>query len=136
MTASSLSSLIYGAEPHVAGRRCSALVCEHFVAEGSLVCTANVTFINVEGEWYRLAIDHPTIHWRQESSAPHAWSVPQKGWEYPHVNVATAAQLTDAKLEGIDSNSDQLGTCVAFIFEGQRRVEIRGTIEGTSYAVI
>jgi hypothetical protein len=100
------------------------------------VCKANVTFLKVDGEWYRLAIDHPTIHWRREFDSPCPWSVGEKGWEYPHIDVATAAHLTGAMLKGIDSMSNQLSTCVAIIFEDQRRVEIRGTLEGTSYAVI
>jgi hypothetical protein len=136
MTASGSTPAIYGAEPIVAGRRCSALICEQFVDKGVLISTANVTFIKLEGDWHRLTIDHPAVHWRTQMDAPLAWSVPDSGWEYPHVDVAARAQLVGSTLKGIESASDRMSTRVTFIFSDQRRVEIRGTTEATSYAVI
>ena len=136
MTASSSTPAIHGPEPIVAGRRCSALICEQFVNRGVLISTSNVTFINLEGDWHRLTIDHPAVHWRPQMNAPRAWSVPDSGWEYPHVDVADRAQLVGSTLKGIESASDGICTRVTFVFSDQRRVEIFGTNEATSYAVI
>jgi hypothetical protein len=126
----------YGPEPQVAGKQCESLICEQFEADGALVSTANVVYLKVEGNWYRLAIDHPTIHWRPQLSVPQSWSVADKRWEYRHVDVAAASQLTGRTLRAIERTSDQSSTRVVFIFEGLRRIEICGTNESTAYAVI
>jgi hypothetical protein len=136
MTAASSPPVTYGPEPQVAGKQCDGLICEQFIADGVLVSTANVVYLKVEGSWHRLAIDHPTIHWRPQLAVPQPWSVAEKGWEYPHVDVAATSQLIGLTLLAIERTSDRSSTRVAIIFEGRRRIEIWGTNESVGCAVI
>jgi hypothetical protein len=71
----------HGSMPIVAGKRCDGFICEEFVAGGVVQSPANVTYLNLEGTWFRLAIDHPAIFWRSQAEPPRPWAVPEKSWE-------------------------------------------------------
>src|SRR4249920_4107637 len=105
----------YGSTPLVEGRRCDGLICEQFWVDGVVHSSASVTYLNVEGVWHRLAVDHPTLHWHTQSEAPRPWAVSEEHWEYPHVDVGILAKVAGNLIRSIETSSDETTTRVAFV---------------------
>ena len=125
----------HGSPPLADGRRCDALICEQFISDGVVLSTASVTFVALEGLWYRLAVDYPAVFWRTLVERPQPWAVVEKGWEYPHVDVGAIARVVGLHLREIETSSDNVRTQVALLFEGGRCVVIEGSRQSSHYAV-
>ena len=122
---------VHGQQPDVVGRYCRRVICEQFVADGITEATANVTYLNVNGNWHRLVVDHPAIFWRTQLEEPRPWAVPEKNWVYPHVDIRESGDL-----HSIDVDSNQSSTRVSIVFASGRRVVIEGTHTRSDYFVV
>lgn len=117
---------VYGHQPDLAGATLEGLICEAFVHHGDIQSEANVVFIRVRGEWWRLSIDHGTVHWKEQLVDPEPWAVPNEGWSYPHANVGGSEGLVGQVILGIHTSGEwpearvelHLGNGLCFAFFG------------------
>jgi hypothetical protein len=127
---------IIGSPPAVEGQKCEALICEGFECEGKPTQTANVTYLKFDGVWHRLCFDLGTVHWRTWLTDPEPWAVGDKGWNYPHVDVAFSAELVGVRLKSYITLATGHGASVVFEFENGRKVLINDVEDCTNYEVI
>lgn len=127
---------VNGVPPTLSGRVCEGFVCEGYTSEGEPVATANVTYVNFEGSWYRLYFEHRIIFWRPYSESPKSWEVPEEGWAYPHIDLAAQFGLVGARLIDYEMSDAPNGCKVRFRFESGAVVDIIEENDIASYAVI
>ena len=127
---------VHGTVPQLQGERCEALICEQYCFHDRLESSANVVFLRVGATWHRLAVDHPAIFWRPQSETPQPWSVPEKGWSYPHVNVGELAALQGRVIEEVTMQSTDVETTVEIALQGDRIFRLVGTRSSSRYEVV
>jgi hypothetical protein len=115
----SVSDLVDGTPPALAGHVCEAFVCQQFLVDGRLEDGANVIFLKFGGVWSRLYFDG-MIFWRLCEKPPHPFEVPEKGWRYPHVDVGANADVIGRKLIRYEMSDEPMR--VSFEFEGGKRI--------------
>jgi hypothetical protein len=125
----------YGTAPALVGAKLDALLCEAFIHRGKLQANANAVFLLVGGNWWRLALDAGTIHWRIQNTAPEPWSVPASGWSYPHTDVGEEANLVGHKVEYVRSGAEGAVARVELGFSNGKRFIVSNMNDSTSYFV-
>jgi hypothetical protein len=125
-----------GRPPAIEGQKCEGLICEGFECEGELIQMANVTYLKFDGTWHRLCFDPGTVHWRTWPKDPEPWAVGEEGWNYPHVDVAVAAELVGVRLKSYKTLDTERGVSALFEFENSRKLLINDVDGCTSYEVI
>ena len=116
-----MSVPVHGQPPDLIGRVLEGVRLQGFVCCGEPVAGAKVIFLKVAGAWHRLAIDHGTVHWRREDKEPRAWSVPEKGWEYPVGEVPGAQELLGVPVSSmVISGEDDTASVEVFLENGRK----------------
>jgi len=106
--------------PALIGSRCDALLVQQFWMRGELVSSANVLLAKFEGVWFRVCLDGGVVFWRSDVPAPAALSVPEEGWDYPHVDVATPNGLIGQTLSALSITETAAGCKIVFTFSNGR----------------
>jgi len=127
---------IVGVPPEINGHLCEGFICEEYVFEGKIEATANVTYLKFDGIWYRLYFEPQMVFWRESSEAPAPWSVKEKSWEYPHVDLGETEGLLGKRLKFYEMAATSGGSKVVFQFEGGKQIVIEDKNEVANYAVI
>jgi hypothetical protein len=127
---------VMGTPPVLSGRVCEGFICEGYEFDGTLVATANVTYMKFGGVWYRLYFEPKIIFWRELTEEPKPWKVEEEAWNYPHTDVGQLANIQGKKLESYDMSATFDGSKVLFRFENGKQVIIEDKNEVASYAVI
>ncbi len=126
---------IIGQPPELAGLKCDALICEGFVLKGQTVTNANVVHLCFADTWHELILDHGVIIWRRTEKAPEPWAISEAGWDYPHVDVGTAADVVGHCLEKYDMKGTPCGCQVTFLFDNGRSVIIDNVQDQSEYQI-
>ena len=127
---------ITGEPPRLSGHTCAALICEQFWHQDELVSIANVIYIQADETWHRLVLDAGVIHWRNQSASPEPWEAPEKGWSYPHFDLAQHEGLLGLRFIGYTMNASASGCSVEFSFANGRRLVFEETQDVIRYAAI
>jgi hypothetical protein len=122
-----MSVPVYGSPPEFTGRMLDAVRLQGFVSRGVLVPGATVVYLKIEGAWYRVAVDHGTVHWHREEMEPKTWSVPEQGWEYPVRDFPGAHEILGVPIASVSTSGGSEEACVAFLFENGRKLVFAGT---------
>lgn len=127
---------VNGTPPDMVGRVCEGLICEGYIYEGESVASANVTYLNFGGAWFRLYFEVRLVFWRSFDEEPMPWEVEAESWDYPHTDVGALAGIVGQPLESFEMLPTVEGSKVVFRFGNGRRVEIEDKSDVASYAVI
>ena len=130
------SDQIIGQPPKLAGAVCEGLLCEGFSADGDLLASANVVYLRFRGVWHRLCIDGGVIFWKEQDHEPASWSVRDKGWEYPHVDVGTSAGIVGQRLAHYEMTTNESTVQVNFLFDQGSKVIIENTNDRSDYRIV
>ena len=124
---------LIGQAPELAGLLCEAFICEGFVSEGRLLANANVVYLRFEGVWHKLVIDCGVIFWRPLPAEPSPWTM--EGWEYPHIDVGSVADVVGQRLRGYTMETVPAGASVTFQFENGRTITIDNDNDASSFQI-
>src|ERR1051326_2310044 len=82
---------IMGHPPELTSLLCQGFICEGFAYQDKPVANANVVHLLFADTWDKIVMRCGVVIWRQSSKAPEPWSIEEKGWRYPNVNVGEMA---------------------------------------------
>jgi hypothetical protein len=131
----SVAEYINGVAPDLAGRICQGFVCQQFFADGVLCDEANVTFLQFEGQWFRLYFEPGLIFWRSGVDVPHPWEVSENQWRYPHVDLGKTAGVIGQRLVRYDMWPTKDSARVSFEFANGKRILIEHKNDRGRYVV-
>lgn len=126
---------INGIPPALAGQTCDGLIRQSYVYRGKLSAPAHTIYLLFAGTWHRLYFDCGIVFWRIQETRPEAWSVKEKGWDYPHSDLGIEAGVTGVRLDGYDMEPTRYGSKVCFRFANGRRIIIEDASDQTSYEI-
>lgn len=126
---------ITGEPPHLAGFRCTGLLCQAFLNDGDLIEDANVTHLQFGNTWYRLNIDDGVIFSKRSDHAPGAWAAEEEGWKYPLADVGDLAGVIGALLSHYEMTTTSNDAQVVFVCENGRTIVIDNADGRSSYRI-
>ena len=126
---------IMGHPPELTSLLCQGFICEGFAYQDKPVANANVVHLRFADTWHKLVIDCGVVIWRQSSKAPEPWSIEEKGWRYPHVNVGEMAGVIGHHLEHYRTESTSSGAMVTFCFDNGRTIIINNEDDRSTFAI-
>jgi hypothetical protein len=99
------------------GYNCEALFCQEYWFEGTIVDTANVTFLKFGGKWCRLYFDYGIVFWRNEINAPKSFQDEKLRSQYLVSNIGLKYELLGKCLSAIELRPVIGGSEVTLSFE-------------------
>ncbi len=84
-----------------------------------------MTFIQFQGQWFRLYFEPEMVFWRFPSEAPELHDAPEFHAEYGLRDVGAEAQIVGAQLEKLTHKRLAGGAEVGFVFSNGRTIVVR-----------
>lgn len=127
---------IVGAWPEFQGKTLEGLVVQEAWFEGECDDEANVVWLHVDGDWYKLYFDGDAVFWKAHSSGPDGRDGGREGTEqFPLTDLAEKHGLAGTRITACDGDYVDDASEITVQLDGNRAITFRNRFDHTTVLV-
>lgn len=113
---------VNGDWPDIENKVLDELICIEMLYEGKVIERANVNYLKLDEQWYRLYFDCGIIFWRKDDDGPVGFDAPELACSFRAVPVGVQLELNGQKVQSVSAQSFDSGSEVNFVFGNNQQV--------------